>query len=56
MTSDVLEKVREVLTEAGTKKSWGSLQVDVKNGEPYLLRWTVQEKLEENSPNAYRKY
>jgi uncharacterized radical SAM superfamily Fe-S cluster-containing enzyme len=42
--SQVLKQIEQMLAEAQRKRSWGSVEVDFKDGEPYLVRQTIQSK------------
>jgi hypothetical protein len=53
--SDTLRKVEQILREAEQKRSWGSVEIDLKDGRVYLIRQTVQIK-PEDSPVYARKY
>ena len=51
-TSQALKKLERMLLEAAEKRSWGSIEIDLKEGRVYLLRQTVQIKPEEDYPLA----
>lgn len=44
--SQTLKKVEQLLQEAAAKRSWGSIEIDLKDGRVYLLRQTTQIKPE----------
>ncbi len=41
----LLRKLDSMLEEAARDRTWGLIEIDLKNGVPILLRKTTQEKL-----------
>lgn len=52
MTSKVLKKIEAMLVEASAQRTWGEIQIDLKDGKPILIRQTVQMKVQEDYPCA----
>jgi hypothetical protein len=42
-----MKKLDEMLAEAQEKRSWGEIVIILKNGQPILLKKTIQEKVED---------
>jgi len=49
----LLKKIETMLTEAAATRTWGEIQIDLKDGKPILIRQTVQIKINEEYPGAY---
>ena len=48
-----LAKVESMLREAAEKGSWGTIEIDLKEGRPYMVRQTIQSRIdEETNPNV----
>jgi len=47
-----LSQIEKMLQEAANKRSWGEIQVEIKDGKPTVIRQTIQTKADEESPNA----
>ena len=52
MNNKVLKKLEALLNEAAAKRTWGEIQIDLKDGKPILIRQTVQMKLHEDYPSG----
>lgn len=52
MTSKVLKKIEAMLVEASAQRTWGEIQIDLKDGKPILIRQTVQMKVQEDYPSV----
>lgn len=50
--SQTLRKLEQMLLEAQQRRSWGSIEIDLKDGRVFLMRQTTQIKPEEDSPCA----
>jgi hypothetical protein len=50
--TETIKKLQTMLQEAQARRSWGTIEVDLKDGVPYLLRQTIQTKIEETHPNV----
>jgi len=51
--TQTLKKVEQLLREAADKRSWGSIEIDLKDGRVFLLRQTTQIKpTDEDFPRA----
>lgn len=54
--TEALKKVEQMLQDARAKRTWGTIEISLKDGHAYLLKQTTQTKIEEESPSsAYRK-
>jgi hypothetical protein len=58
MNSKLLKKLEALLAEAAAKRTWGEIQIDLKDGRPILMRTITQQKLDEEHPDgiAGKKY
>jgi len=52
MNSKLLKKIEAMLVEASAQKTWGEIQIDLKDGKPILIRQTVQMKVHEDYPSG----
>ena len=52
MNNKVLKKLEALLNEAAAQRTWGEIQIDLKDGKPILIRQTVQMKLHEDYPSG----
>lgn len=52
MNSKVLKKIEVMLLDAASQRTWGDIQIDLKEGKPILIRQTVQVKIHEEYPGA----
>jgi hypothetical protein len=51
---DVIQKLQKMLQEAEARRTWGNIEISLRDGQAVLLRQMTQFKLEEEqSPNAY---
>lgn len=50
--SQTLKKIEEMLQQAADRRTWGTIEVDLKDGRVYLLRQTTQTKIDEDYPRA----
>lgn len=50
----LLRKLSNLLDEAARAHAWGSIEIELRDGLPKLLRKTNQEKLTEDIPRAYQ--
>lgn len=41
---ETLKKLQQLLEEARTKRSWGSVSVEFKDGRPVLIKQSIQVK------------
>lgn len=48
----LLRKLETLIDEAGRARTWGSIEIELRDGVPKLLRKTNQEKLTEDTPRA----
>jgi hypothetical protein len=48
---ETIKRLEKMLQEAKEKRSWGSIEIDLKDGRVYLLRQTVQIKPDEDYPS-----
>jgi len=42
-----IQKLEALLAEAAKKRTWGAIEIQLKQGPPILVRTTTQEKLED---------
>jgi hypothetical protein len=42
-----IQKLEALLAEAAEKRTWGAIEIQLKQGIPILVRTTTQEKLED---------
>jgi hypothetical protein len=42
-----IQKLAALLAEAAEKRTWGAIEIQLKQGIPILVRTTTQEKLED---------
>ena len=42
----LLKKLNSMLTTAESERSWGQIEIEVRDGEPTLLRKTITERLD----------
>ena len=48
-----IQKIESMLSEAENRRAWGTIEIELKNGRPTLVRHTIQTKLtDEDSPDA----
>lgn len=52
MNSKLLKKIEAILVEAAVQKTWGDIQIDLKDGKPILIRQTIQTKIHEDYPSG----
>jgi hypothetical protein len=50
--STTLKKVEKMLQEAEVRQTWGKIEIEIKAGKPALIRQTIQERADEELPNA----
>ena len=50
-----LKKVEAMLQEAATRRTWGQIEIHLKDGHPILLRQTIQSKFEDYPDAATSK-
>jgi hypothetical protein len=48
----LLKKLETMLVDAAAQKTWGDIQIDLKDGRPILIRQTIQTKIHEECPNG----
>ncbi len=48
----ILRKLEAILDDAERAHTWGSIEIELRDGLPKLLRKTNQEKLTEDTPRA----
>jgi hypothetical protein len=41
-----------MLTEAAARRTWGGIEIELKDGKPTVIRQTIQTKADEDTPNA----
>jgi hypothetical protein len=41
-----------MLVVAAVQKTWGDIQIDLKDGKPILIRQTIQTKIHEDYPSG----
>lgn len=51
---DLLKKLDAMLDQARLDRTWGEIAIELRDGEPKLLRKTNQEKLTEDYPRGHR--
>ena len=48
-----MQKLELMLSEAETRRAWGTIEVELRNGRPTLVRQTIQTKLtDEDTPDV----
>jgi hypothetical protein len=47
-----LKKLERMLQDAASQGTWGSIELELKNGKPTIIRQTIQTKADEEYPNA----
>lgn len=47
-----IRKLERMLNEAAERSTWGSIEIELKNGQPTVIRQTIQTKADEEYPNA----
>ena len=47
MNKKLMVQIEDMLRDAKAKRTWGSIEIDVKDGRPVLVRQTVQSKVED---------
>ena len=53
MNKSLEQQLETLFREARTKRTWGSIEIDLKDGKPLLIRQTIQSKIEdEEYPDA----
>ena len=56
MNSKQLRRLEAILVEATAKRTWGEIQIDLKDGKPILMRTTIQAKIfDEDRPDASKR-
>jgi hypothetical protein len=55
--SETLKRIEQLLLEAQARRTWGTIEVSLRDGQAVMLRQMTQTKLEEDKyPNgAYRR-
>ena len=48
----LLKKIEAMLIEAAAQRTWGDIHIDLKDGRPILMRYTVQTKIDEDYTRA----
>jgi hypothetical protein len=51
---DLLKKINVLLDQAASDRTWGELAIELRDGQPKLLRRTYQDKLTEDTPRGNR--
>ena len=49
---NTIKKLERLLNEAKERGTWGSVEIELKNGQPTVIRQTIQTKADEEIPNA----
>ncbi|MGA7766018.1 MAG: hypothetical protein WCA27_07300 [Candidatus Sulfotelmatobacter sp.] len=52
MNSKALKKIEGMLAEAAARRTWGEIQIDLKDGKAILIRQIIQTKINEEYPGA----
>jgi hypothetical protein len=52
----LLKKLETVLDEWARSRTWGVIEIDVRDGVPTLFRRSLQEKLTEEHPRGRETY
>lgn len=52
MNSKVLKKIEAMLADAAAQRTWGEIQIDLKDGKAILIRQIIQTKIHEDYPNG----
>jgi hypothetical protein len=51
---DLLKKINVLRDQAASDRTWGELAIELRDGQPKLLRRTYQDKLTEDTPRGNR--
>jgi uncharacterized radical SAM superfamily Fe-S cluster-containing enzyme len=53
MNKTLLAQLESMLSDAKSKRTWGSIEIEVKDGRPTIVRQTIQSKVtDEEFPNV----
>lgn len=47
-----LRQLERLLKEAAERRTWGSITIDLKEGQPFLIKQTIQTKPDEDYPDG----
>jgi hypothetical protein len=56
VNNKLMKKIEAMLADAAQQKTWGCIEIDLKDGRPILLRQTTQTKINEDFPNGSSGY
>lgn len=52
-STSTLTKLERMLSEAAARRTWGGIEIELKDGQPTIIRQTIQTKAaDEDTPNA----
>ncbi|MBB5056913.1 hypothetical protein HDF16_001598 [Granulicella aggregans] len=54
MQTRILKQLEDLLSDAALARSWGAIEIDLKDGKPILIRHTKQFKVDEDYPAHVR--
>ena len=52
----VIKKLEAIFADAQKQKTWGEVTITLKEGNPVVIRTTIQEKVEDYPANATNRY
>ena len=58
MTKDLLKKIENILTDLERTRAWGTIEVEIRDGQPNMIRRSINEKLstQENTREQRQTY
>ncbi len=57
MKTDLLKKIDIILTDLERTRAWGTIEVEIRDGQPNMIRRSINEKLsQENTRDDRQTY
>jgi hypothetical protein len=56
--ADLLKKIETILTDLERTRAWGTIEVEIRDGQPNMIRRSINEKLttQENTREQRQNY
>jgi hypothetical protein len=52
MTKPVITQIEQMLADSASSRTWGTIEIDIRDGRATLIRQTTQYKVEDNPAHA----